>query len=161
MIIINEVIYMSLIFKHKIPNVHKLSKKNYYLAIIGSRSISNRDIVFNIIYDYVNKITNKYNVLFNRIVIITGGARGVDSIAEEWAKKNNLSCIIIKPDWSKYGKSAGFKRNINIIKPATAVLAIISGGSKGTLNSISLAKKMKKPCTVVNYDYYIQEKYDI
>jgi hypothetical protein len=52
----------------------------------------------------------------------------------------------------KYGKSAGFKRNVDIIKAATHVIAFPSIYGKGTQHSINLAKKSCKPCMVVDVD---------
>ena len=152
---------MGLEFKHEIPNKYKLSTVNYYLAIIGSRSIGNRSVVYQIINNHVKGILKKTKINFDNIVLITGGAKGIDSIAVEWAELNNLSYIVIKPDWKKYGKSAGFKRNVNIIKPASSVLAIVEDSSSGSMNSISLAKKLHKPYTLINYNHYIKEKYYI
>ena len=151
---------MSIVFKHDIPQKYKLLKQNYYLAIVGSRSIDDKFNVFDIIHKYVNYLVYKKNVHHDKIVIITGGAKGVDSIAEEYANRNGLDCLVIKPDWYKYKKRAGMLRNYNIVKYANSVLAIISNKSKGTLNSINIAKKKNIPCTVVNYEHYILEKYD-
>jgi len=54
-----------------------------------------------------------------------------------------LGCksIIIKPEWNKYGKSAGYKRNSLIINEADKVVAFWKGESKGTKHSIDLAIK--------------------
>ena len=95
------------------------------LAIVGSRSITNYE-----------KISEEIDIFIDEIpeVIISGGAKGVDSLAEKYAYENNIEILIFKPDWKKFGKSAGVIRNKDIIQNSTHVLAFWDGSSKGTLN---------------------------
>lgn len=73
--------------------------------------------------------------------IISGGARGVDSLAIQYAKLNNIPIETYLADWNKYGKSAGYKRNILMSKNADALIAIWDGNSKGTKHMIDTAIK--------------------
>lgn len=73
--------------------------------------------------------------------VVAGGARGIDTLAIEWAKHNNIQFRIFKADWDKYGKSAGPIRNIEMAKNADALLAIWDGSSRGTEHMIQVAKK--------------------
>ncbi len=81
--------------------------------------------------------------------VISGGARGVDKAAEYWAKRNGIPTTIILPDWDTYGKSAGFRRNIEMVECADAVVAVWDGVSRGTAHSIDYAKKRGKPVHVI------------
>jgi hypothetical protein len=56
---------------------------------------------------------------------------------------------IIRPDWNSYGKSAGFVRNRQIIKAADMVIAFWNGKSRGTENSIQIAKELNKGLVVI------------
>jgi len=109
------------------------------LAIIGSRTFS----------DFWT--LEKWVFKFNPIKIISGGAIGADSLAEEYAKKENIIFEIFKPEWDKYGKSAGFIRNQQIIDACDIVLAFWDGKSKGTQDSINKAKLAKKPTFIVYF----------
>ncbi len=81
-------------------------------------------------------------------IIVSGGARGIDSLAEIEAKNLKIKTIIFKPDWDRYGKKAGFLRNILIINEADKVIAFWDGASKGTKHSIDLAIKQDKPLDI-------------
>jgi predicted Rossmann-fold nucleotide-binding protein len=81
-------------------------------------------------------------------IIVSGGARGVDSTAEKAAKENGLEVISFLPDWDKNGKSAGFLRNIQIIEEADSVVAFWDGVSLGTLHLITEATKRNKPVRI-------------
>ena len=92
----------------------------------------------------------KFNLELENIeCIITGGAMGTDSLAERIAHKYNIPILIYKPEWKKHGKGAGLKRNKTIIKNADTVLAFWNGKSKGTKNSIELAKKFNKELKII------------
>lgn len=110
------------------------------ITIVGSRNFK----------DYFSLEKFILNCLKNNLIkvdsIVSGGAIGADSLAEQFAINNGLKekLIIYRPDWNKYGKSAGYRRNIDIIKNSDIVFAFWDGYSKGTLSSIKLCKDYKK-----------------
>lgn len=75
---------------------------------------------------------------------MSGGAKGADSLAERFAKENNIETMIFPADWDKYGKNAGYIRNKDIISNSDIVIAFWDGKSKGTKISIDLAKQSSK-----------------
>lgn len=81
--------------------------------------------------------------------IISGGARGVDTLAERYADANRLSKIILRPDYARYGKSAPLRRNEEALALCDAVLAVWDGRSRGTKYTISLAERVGKPVSVL------------
>jgi hypothetical protein len=80
--------------------------------------------------------------------IITGGAKGADTIAAITASMLGLSCEVIKAEWGKYGRVAGIIRNTKMIeqKP-NLVLAFLKNEEPniGTLNTIQQAEKANIP----------------
>jgi len=66
------------------------------------------------------------------VTIVSGGARGADTLAENYAKMIGVNTIIFKADWKKYGRAAGMIRNKDIIAQADVVVAFWDGKSKGT-----------------------------
>ena len=105
------------------------------LLIAGSRSIKEFDLS-----PYISEDVR---------TIISGGAIGIDSLAEDFADKHNLSKIIIKPNYETYGKAAPIKRNEEMVKIADKVLVIWDGKSKGTKHTIDFAKKHSKEIEVI------------
>lgn len=85
----------------------------------------------------------------NTTELISGGARGIDTLAEQWADRNNIPKLIIKPDYNKYGRSAPIRRNRTIVEAADFVLAIWDGKSRGTKFTIDYAKERDIPIQVV------------
>lgn len=112
------------------------------LAVIGSRSFDNFDLLINEIQSLSNEITE----------IISGGAKGADLLAEKWASQNKVILTIIRPNWSTYGRGAGIKRNEEIIKNCDFCIAFWDGKSKGTLSSIKFCEKYSKPHKIVLYN---------
>lgn len=103
------------------------------VAIIGSR-----DLEVNI---------EKY-VPYGTTVIISGGARGIDSMAEKFADDNNIKKIIFKPDYEKYGRRAPLLRDKLIVDEAELIIAIWDGKSLGTKFTIDYARKKSKKIEV-------------
>ena len=111
------------------------------LAIIGSRSYDS--------YFLLEKEV-KNLIQYPRITeIVSGGAEGADKLGVLFARLNNLKLKEFLPEWNRYGKSAGFKRNKLIIDYADIVIVFWNGLSKGTIHSINLAKKSHKPCYII------------
>lgn len=109
------------------------------VAIVGSRTIHDANILELAIKE------SKFDI----IMVISGGAIGVDTLAEQWAARNNMATLIFRPRWDMYGKKAGFIRNERIAREADACIAIWDGTSKGTESTIDLFNKLNKPIYVV------------
>ncbi|MBQ7004908.1 MAG: hypothetical protein IJN68_00590 [Clostridia bacterium] len=104
------------------------------LAIIGSRSLKITDL-------------NKF-IPDNVSEIVSGGAKGIDTCAKEFAISKGLAYTEFLPQYEKYGKAAPIVRNKEIVKYADEVLAFWDGKSKGCKNVIDYCKKENKKITV-------------
>lgn len=113
------------------------------LAVVGSRTFNDYDLL----KSYLDKIHEREPITY----IVSGGAKGADSLSERWARENNIETIIFLPDWNKYKKAAGFIRNKDIINESDKVIAFWDEISKGTLSSINLAKDQNKKTIVVKF----------
>lgn len=105
------------------------------LLIVGSRSIRDFDLS-----PYISA---------NVDTVISGGADGIDSLAEQYADSHRLSKYILRPRYDLYGRAAPLRRNEDMVDMANAVLIIWDGKSKGTEYTLKYAKKTNKQITVV------------
>ena len=105
------------------------------LLIVGSRSIEEFDL-----YPYFSDEVD---------TIISGGARGIDSLAERFADVHRLSKYIVRPQYDIYGRAAPIKRNEQMVDMADAVLVVWDGKSKGAQHTIEYTRKRNKPLTIV------------
>jgi hypothetical protein len=111
------------------------------VAIVGSRDFTDYAILKQFILDHID--VNEIDM------IVSGGAKGADSLAEVFADEFQKKKAIFKPDWTRYGKVAGFLRNTDIIDSSDICFAFLSHpNSNGTLDSISKAKERKIPLFV-------------
>ena len=105
------------------------------IAIIGSRNI---------------EVENLGGYLPENVSeIVSGGAKGVDSCAREYAEKNKIPLKEFLPDYKRYGRGAPLKRNIEIIEYADKVIAFWDGKSRGTKFVIDNCGKMGKEVNVI------------
>jgi len=105
------------------------------LAIIGSRNINNINLD-----DYIKEKPD---------LVISGGAKGIDTIAWAWAVDNHIEIEVIRPEYNKYGKGAPLKRNEIIVQKSDKVIAFWDGNSHGTKYVIDYANKTGKKIEVV------------
>lgn len=75
--------------------------------------------------------------------IVSGKAKGVDTLGEVWALANNIPVEAFPADWSQHGRAAGPIRNKQMAEYADALIAIWDGESKGTANMIQQARNKR------------------
>ena len=98
------------------------------VAVIGSRGLSVTDL-------------GRY-LPENTTEIVSGGAKGVDTSAREYALSHGIKLMEFLPEYTKYGRSAPLKRNITIIEYSDIVLAFWDGKSRGTKFVIDNCRKL-------------------
>ena len=108
------------------------------VAVIGSRNLKVQALA-----KYLPKDTTE---------IISGGAKGIDTIAKEYALSSNIKYTEFLPVYERYGKGAPLKRNIEIINYSDKVIAFWDGKSKGTKFVIEKCKKQNKEIDVFVFD---------
>lgn len=105
------------------------------VAIIGSRSLDIQNI-------------GKY-LPENVTEIVSGGAKGIDSCAADYASHHGIKLTVFSPEYEKYGKAAPLKRNLQIIEYSDIIIAFWEGKSKGTKYVIDTCQKKNKPLQVI------------
>lgn len=111
------------------------------LIIAGSRGFND----YELLKDKIQKITQNQNIE----CIISGEARGADSLGERYAQEFNMPLLKFKPNWDLYGKGSGYRRNVEMAENATHLIAFWDGESKGTNHMIQIMSKMCKPFRVI------------
>ena len=86
------------------------------------------------------------------IVIISGTARGADTLGERYAQERGYAVEQYPADWQREGKAAGFIRNAQMASVADALIAFWDGQSRGTAHMIELARKHKLQVRVVPFN---------
>lgn len=79
-------------------------------------------------------------------LLIHGGAKGADTLAEEIAKELGIETKIVRPNYNKYHyKAAPLKRNSEMVNEATKVIAYYhTSKTGGTLDAAKKAAKQNK-----------------
>ena len=98
------------------------------VAVIGSRGLSVSDL-------------GRY-LPENTTEIVSGGARGVDTSAREYALSHGIKLTEFLPEYTRFGRSAPLKRNITIIEYSDIVIAFWDGKSRGTKFVIDNCRKL-------------------
>ncbi len=105
------------------------------LAIVGSRTITKIDL-------------SKY-LPEGVTEIVSGGAKGVDTCAAQYAEEHRLKLTVFLPDYARYNRGAPLKRNEQIAEYADEALIFWDGKSRGTAQATQCFQKRNKNCRIV------------
>jgi len=105
------------------------------VAVIGSRNLIVQDL--------------KHYLPEEVTEIVSGGAKGVDTSAKEYADAQGIKLTEFLPEYGRYGRGAPLKRNISIVEYADLVLAFWDGKSRGTKFVIDECKKRNKSVRII------------
>lgn len=123
------------------------NKDNFKVIIAGSRGFNN----YKLLAQQCNRLLSDKRKKCN-IVIISGHARGADTLGEKYAKEEGFDLEIYPAQWDKLGKKAGLVRNEQMGSIADAVIAFWDGKSHGTKHMIDFATNKGLLVRVINYE---------
>lgn len=90
------------------------------------------------------------------IEIVSGGARGADKLGEVIAKQSGYAIKQFIPEWDKFGKGAGYRRNEEMAKYADACIVFWDGTSRGSKHMMDLANAYNLPVRVYRDEQLIE-----
>lgn len=108
------------------------------LAIVGSRTYTNYEMFKKYLHLALDRLGWKYDI------IISGGARGVDSLAKRYWEEEKKPFIELLADWDNLGNGAGNIRNTEVVMQCTHMLAFWDYRSQGTADAIQKAYQFNK-----------------
>lgn len=118
--------------------------------VAGGRDFNNRAIMDKILSKYINLQSD---------IIISGCARGADTLGAEWAATHGVPLQTFPAQWEQYGKGAGYVRNAEMAAHADRLIAFWDGTSRGTHHMIVTMAKQNKPTLVFDYNGNLTEKH--
>lgn len=121
--------------------------EDYKVVIFGSRDFNNYELLKEKCDVYLQ---NKKET--HHIIIVSGHARGADTLGEQYAKEKDYELETYPADWDKYGKKAGFIRNEQMGDIANAAIGFWDGKSHGTKHMIDYCKNKGLDVRVVKYN---------
>ena len=113
------------------------------VVIAGCRDYTNYDELKEYVDMCLSNIREE-----NEIIIVSGGAKGADSLGEQYANENGFEVELHLADWDKYGRGAGPRRNKEMAEVSDFVICFWDGKSRGTKSMIEYAKQLNKPVRV-------------
>ena len=109
--------------------------KEHRVLVCGSRDFTDYKVLAVCMWSLMPKPT----------LIIHGNMRGVDKLAEQWAKVANIRTMAYPADWGKHGRAAGPIRNALMLQESKPHLVVAFPGGRGTASMIALAEKAGVP----------------
>lgn len=115
------------------------------VAVVGSREFGD----YRLLKEFLDAELGRFPA-GTQFELVSGGARGADSLAERYGNEKGIPVKVFAADWNRYGKSAGFRRNVDIIENCDLCVAFWDGQSRGTAHDFTICEEKGKPY-VVNF----------
>jgi len=103
------------------------------IIVCGGREFNDKEKVYSVLDDYLK--------LHPNLEIISGMARGADSIAAEWAGDRQVKLWRVFADWEQFKRAAGFIRNKRMLVEFAAQKVVAFPGGNGTEHMVTIARK--------------------
>lgn len=108
----------------------------FRLIVAGSRNFNN----YELLKQKCDSLLSQKR-LTHSIVIVSGTARGADTLGEQYAHERGYAVERYPADWEHDDKAAGPIRNSQMAAHADALVAFWEGKSRGTRDMIEKAKE--------------------
>lgn len=121
---------------------------NYVILITGSRDWDNAQTIKDALMMQVVAATKDREITMPHQIVLHSGAcpTGADKICEEVAESLGFTVYRYPANWKKYGKSAGFRRNQQMVDlGANICIAFIKNESKGATMTARIAEESGIP----------------
>lgn len=120
----------------------------FYCLVVGSRDFNDSELL--------KRTLDRLLENHDAVTIISGGAKGADTLTEAYAVEHGYQSVIFKPDWKQYGRGAGIKRNEQMHQfiaeqDNRVCVAFWDGQSKGTQSNFKLAQKYNNPLRIIKF----------
>lgn len=125
-----------------------------HILVAGSRSWTDYNKMVKVLDDLIREEQLPFA---DDVTIVSGGAKGADNLAERYAHEKGYELVVIRADWDKYGRSAGYRRNEEMHKYIEKdnnrfCVCFWDGQSKGTAHNFDLVKKHNTPLTIIKQE---------
>ena len=122
-----------------------MTRPTFRVIVAGSRGFDDYAVLQTVCDNFLSPKKQTHN-----IVIVSGTAKGADSLGEQYARERGYTVERFPANWQQYGKAAGPIRNRQMANNADAIIAFWDGLSKGTQNMIMEAKKKGMAVRIYN-----------
>lgn len=117
------------------------------LMITGSRSLSKNEEATRDVNETLDALLAKHA----DIQLLSGGARGIDKMAEAWAKERKVPVVLYLPDYKRFKRGAPLVRNQEMVDTCDGVVAFWDGKSKGTKFVLDRARGKLLSCSTYEF----------
>ena len=106
------------------------------VAVTGGKEVTDPAAVWSVL--------DRTRAKHGNMVLVHGGAPGIETVAAKWAEARSVDQVIVRPDWKAHGRAAPFRRNDDLLNlMPRGVIAFAGSGVTGNL--VDKARQMGIP----------------
>ena len=117
------------------------------IVVAGGRSYTNYEVMATALDHLFSEAIGRRE----SIMIVSGAAKGADLLGERYAAEREYELLRMPAQWDTFGKSAGYKRNVEMANVANGVVVFWDGESKGAKHMIDIAESKNLPTRIIHY----------
>jgi hypothetical protein len=117
------------------------------LAVVGSRGFNDKWLMAWVL-DTLNERAWEEG---GTLRVVSGGAKGADTLAEKWAGSRKVPCTVFPAEWNRHGNKAGRLRNELMADKCTGAVAFWDSVSPGTRHMIDAVRRRGKQVLLIDY----------
>ena len=96
------------------------------VAVTGGKEVTDPAAVWSVL--------DRTHAKHGNMVLVHGGAPGIETVAAKWAEARSVDQVIVRPDWKAHGRAAPFRRNDALLDLLPkGVIAFAGSGVTGNL----------------------------
>ena len=106
------------------------------VAVTGGKEVADPGAVWSVL--------DRTRAKHGNMVLVHGGAPGIETVAAKWAEARSVDQVIVRPDWKAHGRAAPFRRNDEMLDLLPKGI-VAWPGSGITDNLVDKARQMGIP----------------
>lgn len=122
------------------------TRPEFRLIVAGGRDFNDRELLASQLIKLASE-----DLKDRAVSIVSGLARGADSLAFDFARHYDITVYKFPANWEKFGKSAGYRRNVEMADFSQGLLAFWDGKSRGTKHMIDIAESKGLNVRIIKY----------
>lgn len=109
------------------------------VLVCGGRDYDDHERINSTLDRMYGPLSDGDNYRTSQTTIITGGARGVDTLANNWAVRAGCNTQVFPAKWEVHGKAAGPIRNRQMLHEGKPDIVVAFPGGRGTKDMVRVA----------------------
>ncbi|HBO0103420.1 SLOG family protein [Pseudomonas aeruginosa] len=138
-----------------------MTRQPHYVVVTGGRYFTNKEVIYGALNAVLSEFRKSNKAGTRRFVLVHGAAPGADTLSARWARDCGLAALAVPAEWMTFGRSAGPRRNAEMLEWVPAKLLVAFPGGRGTAHMVALARRRGLPVRQVHIPSSDDDEFEV